>query len=156
MYSCSAANDLTTSFTGVTFTLAAPYTLQNGDRILVEYGGATGIQIELYTTDQFDGALTRRTRYQSGVYSESSTTDIVGTIAGEPVGAIWDNQVMTGNIVWNTGSAALGTMPGTHTDPLITQNADKTYSFTGSSPISWTQYGRVIPTTEVGTIRSFI
>ena len=45
---------------------------------------------------------------------------------------------------------------GTQVDPLLTQNADKTYSFTASSPLKWSQYGKVIPTTEVGTIRSFI
>src|ERR1051325_6134558 len=51
---------LTTSFQYYRFTLPTPYTLQNGDKILIEYGGANGVVTELYTTDQFDGSLTRR------------------------------------------------------------------------------------------------
>ena len=71
---------LSTSFADVSFTFSSAIVLGNGYRILVEYAGATGIQIELYTTDQFDTSLTRRTRFQSAVYSESSTADISATI----------------------------------------------------------------------------
>ena len=68
------------SFAPVTFSLTTPYTLQDGDRILVEYGGNTGILIEIFTTDQFNGTLTRRTRFQTAAYSEAAATDIVATI----------------------------------------------------------------------------
>ena len=71
---------LSTTSSPVTFTLASPITLANGDRIQVEYSGNAGVRIEIYTTDQYDGALTRRTRFQSAAYTESSTTDIVATI----------------------------------------------------------------------------
>jgi len=74
------ATSLSTTSSPVTFTLASPITLANGDRIQVEYSGNAGVRIEIYTTDQYDGALTRRTRFQSAAYTESSTTDIVGTI----------------------------------------------------------------------------
>ncbi len=77
-----AATSLTTSFALYKFTLASPYTLVNGDRILIEYGGAASITIEVYATDQFDGSVTRRTRFTT-VYSSSSTADIVGTVALE-------------------------------------------------------------------------
>lgn len=76
------ATGLSTVFADVVFTLASPYTLASGDRILVEYNGpANTVQIDLWTTDHFDGANTRRTRYAGGVYSEGNTADIVGKLA---------------------------------------------------------------------------
>lgn len=74
------ATSLTTSFLPYTFTLATPYTLVNGDKIMIEYSGANGISIEVYSTDQFDGALTRRVRFTSPTYATGNTNDIVATI----------------------------------------------------------------------------
>jgi hypothetical protein len=77
-----AGSSLTTSYANVVFNLASPYTLQAGDRLLIQYSGANGVIIELFTTDQFDTSNTRRTSYNAGtgLYTESSTTDICGQI----------------------------------------------------------------------------
>jgi hypothetical protein len=74
------ASSLTTSFALYTFTLASPYTLANGDKILIEYGGASGISIEVFTTDQFNGSVTRRVRFTSPNYATGNTNDITGQI----------------------------------------------------------------------------
>jgi hypothetical protein len=74
------ASTLTTVSTPRIFILPSGYLLQNGDKILVEYTGATSVIMDVYTTaDQFDGALTRRARFDT-VYSLSSTQDIAGVI----------------------------------------------------------------------------
>ena len=71
---------LDTSFAEYTFTLSTPYTIQVGDRIMIEYGGPQAVEIEVWTSDQFDGANTRRVRY-SGVYSFSNTADVTGSLS---------------------------------------------------------------------------
>ncbi len=78
-----AATSLTTSFTSVVFTLASPYTLANTDRILLEYGGTVNtVQIEVFSTDQFNAGITRRTSFNAGtgLYTEATGTDICGTL----------------------------------------------------------------------------
>ena len=77
-----AGTSLGTSFADVTFTLATPQTLANNDRILIEYAGATSVEIEILNTDRFDGVLTRRTSFNvgTGVYSDSSTSDVCGSM----------------------------------------------------------------------------
>ncbi len=147
---------LETTFSEVTFTLDSAYEIASGDKILVEYSGPSTITIEAWTTNPFDSTLTRRTRYQSGVYATSNTTDIAGTLASEGGGALWSNQTTSGNIYKVTGTAIAGTIPATNTDPLLTQNADKTYEFTISSPLTWTKSNRVISSLECGIIRSFV
>jgi len=98
-------NTLSTSFGPVTFTLTTPYTLQNGDKILVEYAGNTGIVIELYTTDQFNGSLTRRTRFQAAAYTAADATDIVGTIDDGVVarGSFPTGRAFGGRLMNNAG-----------------------------------------------------
>ena len=71
---------LDTSFAEYTFTLTTPYIIQVGDRIMIEYGGPQAVEIEVWTSDQFDGANTRRVRY-SGVYSFSNTVDVTGSLS---------------------------------------------------------------------------
>ena len=56
---------LDTSFAEYTFTLSTPYTIAVGDRIMIEYGGPQAVEIEVWTSDQFDGANTRRVRYST-------------------------------------------------------------------------------------------
>ena len=68
---------LDTSFGEYTFTLSTPYVLQVGDRIMIEYGGPQGIEIEVWNSDKFDGANTRRVRYTTA-YSFSNTVDVTG------------------------------------------------------------------------------
>jgi hypothetical protein len=74
------ATALTTSFTNYIFTLTTPYTIQNRDRILVEYNGPAYIHIELTGADAFDGPRTRRIRYDGTSYG-SGSQDITGTMS---------------------------------------------------------------------------
>jgi hypothetical protein len=74
------ATNLGTSFGDYTFTLPNPYTITSGDRILIEYSGQNGIDIETWNTDKFDGTNTRSVSY-SNAYAFASTSDIVGTMS---------------------------------------------------------------------------
>jgi hypothetical protein len=71
---------LDTSFAERTFTLTTPYTIQVGDRIMVEYSGPSGVELELWNSDKFDGANTRRVRYTTA-YSVSDTVDVTGSMS---------------------------------------------------------------------------
>ncbi len=84
------ASTLTTSFADVIFTLASPQTLVLGDRIVIEYAGANGVIIELFTTDHFDGSATRRTSFNvgTGLYTESSSADVLGTMTLQDPGQV--------------------------------------------------------------------
>jgi hypothetical protein len=75
------ANSLTTSYADRTFTLTSPYTIQAGDRILVQYSGPARIEIDAHSTDQIDGSNTRRVRYDGTSYIGGNTVDIVGTMS---------------------------------------------------------------------------
>ena len=59
---------LDTSFAEYTFTMTTPYVLQVGDRIMIEYGGPQGIEIEVWNSNKFDGANTRRVRYTTSIF----------------------------------------------------------------------------------------
>jgi hypothetical protein len=73
---------LNTSFQQVTFTLTTPYIIKNGDRILVEYSGPNGVQIEITTVDAFNGANTRRVGYVNAYTTASGNAqDITGTMS---------------------------------------------------------------------------
>jgi len=74
------ASTLTTSYADKTFTLAAAYTIKTGDRILIEYSGPNGIQIDASSTDKVDGSNTRRVRYDGTSYIGGNTVDIIGTM----------------------------------------------------------------------------
>jgi hypothetical protein len=74
------ASSLSTTFAEKTFTLASPYTIQTGDRILVEYSGPARVDIDAHATDHIDGSNTRRTRYDGTSYIAGNTVDIVGTM----------------------------------------------------------------------------
>ena len=76
------AQNLGTSFSDYIFTLGAQYTLSISDRILIEYSGPNGVDIEVWTTDHFDGVNTRRVRYTTQ-YIYEPTQDIVGTMSSE-------------------------------------------------------------------------
>ena len=75
------ANSLATSYADRTFTLTSPYTIQAGDRILVQYSGPARVEIEAHLTDQVDGSNTRRIRYDGTSYIGGNTVDIVGTMS---------------------------------------------------------------------------
>ena len=70
---------LTTSFAEYTFTMTTPYTIAVGDRIMIEYSGPSGVELELWNSDKFDGANTRRVRYTT-TYSVSDSVDVTGTM----------------------------------------------------------------------------
>ena len=57
---------LSTVFAEYTFTLTNPYTIQSGDRIMIEYGGPASVQLEIWTVDKIDGSNTARIRYTTG------------------------------------------------------------------------------------------
>ena len=71
---------LSTVFAEYTFTLTNPYTIQSGDRIMIEYGGPASVQLETWNVDKIDGSNTRRIRYSTS-YLSSSTEDIAGTMS---------------------------------------------------------------------------
>ena len=71
---------LGTSFAEYTFTLTTPYTIAAGDRIMIEYAGPAGVDIEVWLTDQFNGANTRRVRYTT-TYAFSDTADVTGSMS---------------------------------------------------------------------------
>src|SRR4029079_7614984 len=71
---------LGTSFAEYTFTLTTPYTIAVGDRIMIEYGGPSGVDMEIWISDKIDGANTRRVRY-TNAYGTSNTADVTGTMS---------------------------------------------------------------------------
>jgi Domain of unknown function (DUF1929) len=75
------ASSLPTSFTEQTFTLTNAYTIAAGDRILVEYSGPARVDIDVWATDQIDGSITRRVRYDGTSYIGGNTADVVGTMS---------------------------------------------------------------------------
>ena len=74
------AANLGASFGDYTFTLSNAYTITSGDRILIEYSGQNGIDIETWNTEKFDGTSTRSVSYNNG-YAFASTSDMVGTMS---------------------------------------------------------------------------
>jgi Domain of unknown function (DUF1929) len=76
---------LDASFAEHTFTLTTPYTIQVGDRIMVEYGGPSGVEVEVWLSDKFDGANTRRVRYTT-TYGTSNTADLTGSMSSAVAG----------------------------------------------------------------------
>jgi hypothetical protein len=72
---------LGTSFGEYTFTLNTAYIIQNGDRMMIEYNGPSSVNIEIWNVDKFDGANTRRIRYNGTSYAGSNTEEITGTMS---------------------------------------------------------------------------
>ena len=75
------STSLGTAFAEYTFTLATAYTIQSGDRIMIEYGGPAAVNIEIWNLDQIDGANTRRVRYDGASYIGGNTEDVTGTMS---------------------------------------------------------------------------
>lgn len=76
-----SASSLSTSFANYDFTLGSPYTINAGDKVLVEYGGPARVELEAWSTDQFDGSNTRRIRFSGTSFIGGNTSDIVGTMS---------------------------------------------------------------------------
>ena len=72
---------LGTAFSGYTFTLANPYTIQTGDRIMIEYAGPAAVHLEIWTADKFDGGNTRRIRHDGSTYINSANEEVTGTMS---------------------------------------------------------------------------
>ena len=62
------STSLGTAFAEYTFTLATAYTIQSGDKIMIEYGGPAAVNIEIWNLDRIDGANTRLVRYYGVSY----------------------------------------------------------------------------------------
>jgi fibronectin type 3 domain-containing protein len=75
-----ASTTLPTTLTEFTFTLTNPYTIQTGDRILIEYNGPPSVRVESWNVDMIGGSNTRRISYK-GSYATSNTEDIAGTMS---------------------------------------------------------------------------
>ena len=54
--------------------MTTPYTIEVNDRILVEYGGASGVRVDAWDIEKFDGNKTRRVKY-TGTYSGTFMND---------------------------------------------------------------------------------
>ena len=81
------STSLTTTYAEYTFTLTNPYTIQSGDRIMIEYGGPAAIQIDIWENgDKFDGNNTRRIRYVISGYTGSANEEVCGTMSSLPTG----------------------------------------------------------------------
>ena len=74
------STSLGTTFAEYTFTLASPYTIKSGDRIMIEYSGPASVNIEIWNADQIDGANTRRVRYDGTSYLGGNDQDICGSM----------------------------------------------------------------------------
>ena len=72
---------LGTAFSEYTFTLANPYTIQTGDRIMIEYAGPAAVHLEIWTADKFDGGNTRRIRHDGSTYINSANEEVTGTMS---------------------------------------------------------------------------
>jgi hypothetical protein len=57
---------------------------------------------------------------------------------------------MSGNIVYATGSASRGDMPGQNIDPQLNKGTDGIYRFSANSPLKWTQNNDLLTTADVG------
>ena len=75
------STSLGTAFAEYTFTLTTTYTIQSGDRIMIEYGGPASVNIEIWNVDKFDGVNTRRIRYNGTSYIFGGTEDVAGTMS---------------------------------------------------------------------------
>jgi fibronectin type 3 domain-containing protein len=74
------SSTLGTSYADYTFTLTNAYTIQAGDRVMVEYAGPASVQVEYWLGDKFDGTNTGRVRYDTA-YLNGLNEDIVGTMS---------------------------------------------------------------------------
>jgi hypothetical protein len=72
---------LGTAFAEYTFTMTAAYTIQNGDRIMIEYNGPAAINVEIWNVDKIDSSNTRRIRYSGTSYVGGNTEDVTGTMS---------------------------------------------------------------------------
>jgi hypothetical protein len=71
---------LSTTYAPVTFTMATPYIIQELDKIMIEYNGQNGVDVDVNTNSPFDGALTRRVRYTGSTYISADAHDVIGTM----------------------------------------------------------------------------
>jgi hypothetical protein len=71
---------LPTSFAEYTFTLTTPYTLALGDKIMIEYGGPSAVDLERMSVDAFDASNTRLVRFTT-LYAYSGSQDITGSMS---------------------------------------------------------------------------
>ena len=52
---------------------------------MIEYGGPSGVEMEVWLSDKFDGANTRRVRF-TNAYGTSSIADVTGTMSSATSG----------------------------------------------------------------------
>jgi hypothetical protein len=60
--------------------LSNAYIITSDDRILIEYSGSNGVDIEVWSTEKFDGTNTRKVSYNNS-YTFTSSADIVGSMS---------------------------------------------------------------------------
>ena len=74
------ASTLPTTFTNYSWNFTSPRTIVANDRLTIDYDGTTRVDIEIYVTDQYDGALTLRTRWNGTAWVNGGTEDVAGII----------------------------------------------------------------------------
>jgi hypothetical protein len=75
------STSLPTAWTAIEFNLPAPYVIQTGDRLLIEYDGPPSVDISRTNIDAIDGSVTRRTYFNGTSYTGGSAQDIAGTMS---------------------------------------------------------------------------
>jgi hypothetical protein len=64
-----------------TFTLANPYVINQGDRIMIEYNGPGEIEIEIWNVDKFDGTNTIMVAFDGKAYLDIGSGEVTGVMS---------------------------------------------------------------------------
>jgi hypothetical protein len=92
---------------------------------------------------------------KNNIISQNIVVASKGVLTQLGVGAKWTDNTVSGNILFPTGTATIGTMPSTgftNRDPLLTRLPDGSYIFGLSSPLKWAQSIRLLQPNEVGIL----
>jgi fibronectin type 3 domain-containing protein len=108
---------LSGTFTEFTFTLANPYTIQTGDRILIEYNGPQSVRVETWNVDMIGGNNTRVISYKGILYTANNNQDVAGTMSSLPGGDTTPPSQVTGLSVTPVSSTQLDLAWTANTEP---------------------------------------
>ena len=95
------STSLGTTYAEYTFTLSNPYTIQTGDRIMIEYSGPAAVQLEIWTADMFDGGNTRRIRNDGSTYINSVNEEVAGTMSSSAPAGSGGDTTPPGKVDWS-------------------------------------------------------
>ena len=175
------STSLGTTYAEYTFTLSNPYTIQTGDRIMIEYSGPAAVQLEIWTADMFDGGNTRRIRNDGSTYINSVNEEVAGTMSSSAPAGTGGDTIAPGkvagltvtpisstrlNLAWTANPESdvahynvyRGTTAGfavnTATDTPLAQPSTNSYSNTGlsSSTAYYYKVAAVDTSANIGTL----